>query len=71
MTGSNFSSALYTVSCAWPVSRFFIFIFTTAALRPDLLYSALRMTIGAEPIMITLPARHSWAVFISRISVGL
>ena len=58
-TTSNLSSARYTVSCGESVRRFFIFILTTAELRPDLLYSAFCTTIGACPTMITLPARTS------------
>src|SRR3989338_2656594 len=63
MIWSNLSSALYTVSLAASVSRFFIFILTTEPLRPERLYSALRITIGSAPTMMTLPARSSCAVF--------
>src|SRR5207249_5503642 len=62
-TISNFSSARYTVSVPPPESRFLSFIFTTDALRPDLLNSAFCTTIGSLPIMMTLPARTSCAVF--------
>src|SRR3990170_26326 len=64
MICSNLSSALYTVSFAESVRRFFIFILTTEPLRPERLYSALSTTIGSLPTMMTLPARTSCAVFI-------
>ena len=41
------------------MSRFLSFILTTAALRPDLLYSAFWTTSGSLPTMMTLPARSS------------
>jgi hypothetical protein len=44
--------------------RFFNFILTTDALRPDFVNSAFWTTIGSFPTMITLPARISWAIFI-------
>ena len=59
MTISNLSSARYTASLAEAVRRFFIFILTTAEVRPDLLYSALSTTSGSAPTMMTLPARSS------------
>src|SRR3990172_10013591 len=70
-TTSNFSSALYTLSLIDSESRFLSFIFTTEALRPDLLNSAFCTTIGSLPSMITLPARSSCAIFISVVLHGL
>src|SRR3972149_10667104 len=70
-TTSNFSSALYTLSLIDSESRFLSFIFTTEALRPDLLNSAFCTTIGSAPSMITLPARSSCAIFISVVLHGL
>src|SRR5574343_381230 len=64
MICSNLSSALYTASEAAPVSRFLSFILTTAALRPDLLYSVFWTTSGSAPTIMTLPERSSCAVFI-------
>ena len=52
------------VVSAAPVSRFFNFIFITEALRPLLEYSAFNTTIGSLPIITTLPARSSCAIFI-------
>src|SRR5574343_110452 len=64
MICSNLSSALYTASDAAPDSRFLSFILTTAALRPDLLYSVFWTTSGSAPTIMTLPERSSCAVFI-------
>src|SRR5574343_959753 len=64
MICSNLSSALYTASEAAPDSRFLSFILTTAALRPDLLYSVFWTTSGSAPTIMTLPERSSCAVFI-------
>src|SRR5690554_2587847 len=61
---SNFSSALYTDSLAEPLSKFLNLSLTTAAFRPDLLYSAFRTTSGWSSTMITFPTRNSCAVFI-------
>src|SRR5258705_219619 len=47
-------------------SRLRNFIFTTAELRPDLLYSAFCTTMASLPIITTLPTRSSCAVFISK-----
>src|ERR1700736_816159 len=63
-TTSNLSSALYTDSMLPLESRLRNFIFTTAELRPDLLYSAFCTTIASLPIITTLPVRSSCAVFI-------
>src|SRR5690606_1467609 len=65
MIGSSLSSALNTVSVPAPVSRFFSFILTTAALRPDLLNSAFWITQGWPLMLATWPARNSCAVFIT------
>src|SRR5690606_35519993 len=46
------------------VSRFLNLSLTTAALRPDLLYSAFWTTSGSLPTITTLPTRSSCAVFI-------
>src|ERR1043166_5894960 len=62
---SNFSSARYTVSLMLPERRLRSFIFTTEALRPDLLNSAFRTTSGSLPTMITLPTLTSCAVFMA------
>src|SRR5205085_2723197 len=40
---------------------------TVAELRPPRLYSVLSTTIGSLPCMITLPARISWASFMSSV----
>src|SRR5471032_2946302 len=63
-TTSNLSSALYTDSMLPVESRLRNFIFTTAELRPDLLYSAFSTTMASLPIITTLPTRSSCAVFI-------
>ena len=44
--------------------KFFSFILTTDALRPDLVNSARCTTIGSVPTITTLPERSSIAVFI-------
>src|SRR6185437_6048789 len=51
------------VSVPLPESRLRSFILTTDALRPDFENSAFCTTIGLAPIMMTLPARTSWASF--------
>jgi hypothetical protein len=53
-----------------PLSRFFIFMRTVAALRPPRLYSVLSTTIGSLPCMMTLPARISWASFMAWFVAG-
>jgi hypothetical protein len=65
MIWSILSSALKTTSAPPPLSRFFIFMRTVAALRPPRLYSVFSTTIGSLPCMMTLPARISWAIFMA------
>ena len=70
MIWSILSSALKTTSVPELLSRLFSFMRTVAELRPPRLYSVLSTTIGSLPCMMTLPARISWAIFMSGIPLG-